>query len=203
VVVTAAHVKPALVPVGDVEFGVLLGDCFTNPREQKVVVAKRRVEHHDYDPSAHKNDIAVLRFAEALDLSGAEPFECGDVPTAIGESGHALYFVGFGSTDGTQRMAYDGFKRRVVLPLVPLEYDEGQASDFGLNNGLEFVAAKVGQGIDTCYGDSGGPAYVVEAGKKKLLGCILRGVKHSCGEGTIQLRVTRYLDFIDQCVQVE
>lgn len=201
VVVTAAHVKPQLVNVDEIEFGVLVGDCFNDPRERKIFVAKKRLEHKMYDREKKKNDLAVLRFEGGLNLGGAEPFSVGEVPSEVGDSGQVLHVVGFGSTDGQPRMAFDGFKRHLILPLVPVEYNEAEAVDFGLNNGLEFVAGKVGAGVDTCYGDSGGPAYIIEGGTKKLIGCIVRGVKNSCGDGTVQLRLSRYIDFVEECAR--
>jgi V8-like Glu-specific endopeptidase len=81
--------------------------------------------------------------------------------------GKSLWFVGFGEDDDGNI----GTKREVEASLT--KFNE---------SGREFRAG--GEGKDTCYGDSGGPALVqLRSGEWRIAGVISRG--GACGEGGI------------------
>ena len=68
----------------------------------------------------------------------------------------------------------------------------------------EIVAG--GNGVDSCNGDSGGPAYVEVDGEVQLAGATSRATKNftqPCGDGGIYTRVDRYVDWIRQVAHQE
>ena len=70
---------------------------------------------------------------------------------------------------GNDEGALNGVKRQVEVPIVRFS-----------GTGLEFQAG--GMGLDSCYGDSGGPAFVtLGTGEVVLAGVTSRG--YTCGEG--------------------
>jgi hypothetical protein len=203
-VLTAAHVRPKFLSIEDVDFCVLVGDCFSDPSSSKKLKVIKRVEHPSYDSDKHLNDIAVLileRDVTKEELNNGQPYKIADVDVIEQRNGQVVNLVGFGSTTGMMGMAHDGFKRRLALPLTPLEYSETFANDNGINNGLEFVAGKLGMNADSCWGDSGGPAYVKVNNQKFLVGCIVRGIKLRCGDGSIEVRTAKYKDFIEKALK--
>jgi hypothetical protein len=55
-------------------------------------------------------------------------------------------------------------------------------------------------GVDACYGDSGGPAYVDFEGKTYVTGATSRAVEYpGCGYGAIYTLPGSYIDWIDLC----
>ena len=63
----------------------------------------------------------------------------------------------------------------------------------------EFVAG--GQGVDSCFGDSGGPVYVAAPGGPALLGLVSRGLSvpgPPCGGGGVYVRADRVAAWIER-----
>jgi hypothetical protein len=201
-VLTAAHVKPTLLALKDVEFGVFIGDNFRARSRGEIVPVRLRVEHPEYDGDQKRNDVAVLLLTKEIKFDNAVPFTVTELSSLKDpdNKGLALYASGFGSTDGTNNMAFDGKKRCVLLPLAPTEYTETQVNEWGIHNGLEFVLGRFGLGTDSCYGDSGGPVFVLLEGKPCLFGIISRGIKTRCGDGSVQIRLANYHDFIAEAM---
>lgn len=201
-VMTAAHVKPTLISLDEVEFGVFIGDNFRARSRGEIVPVRLRVEHPEYDEDSKKNDVAVLLLSKPVKLANAVPFTVTDLSSLKDpdHKGLALFAAGFGSTDGTNNMAFDGKKRCALLPLAPTEYTQQQVDAWGIHNGLEFVVGKLGLGIDSCFGDSGGPVFFLLDDKPCLFGSISRGIKTRCGDGSVQVRLARYTDFITDAV---
>jgi endonuclease G len=70
---------------------------------------------------------------------------------------------------------------------------------YGFESDYEFVAG--GEGYDSCNGDSGGPAYIIVDGQRKVAGLTSRGIKSTfrpCGDGGIYTRPDAHKDFLDQ-----
>src|SRR6266404_5880196 len=62
---------------------------------------------------------------------------------------------------------------------------------------LEFVAG--GHSLDTCNGDSGGPAYINSGADFKVAGLTSRATAdavENCGDGGIYTRLDKQLDFV-------
>lgn len=108
--------------------------------------------------------------------------------------------VGFGSDDLEGTSGY-GKKRLVEVPITTLDCGApGEASTFGCNPGLELVVGHRGLLKDSCDRDSGGPLYIEDSsGAFLLLGVISRAIRnpdHECGDGSVCVRVDKFLDWI-------
>jgi hypothetical protein len=108
--------------------------------------------------------------------------------------------VGFGDTDPDGTSGY-GKKRQVEVPIESLDCTSpGDAQKFNCVPGVEMVVGHPGLMRDGCDGDSGGPLYIKNVnGDFHLLGIYSRGTKdiaHNCGDGSICLRVDKFLDWI-------
>lgn len=143
-----------------------------------------------------KSDLAILILDR--DVRGVTPVPF--APTGTVDTAKEIVVAGFGiyaesGKGGERRFA------RVSLGSPACDGPDDQRN-FGCNVGTEFVAAMpLGtlprQRFDTCDGDSGGPAYLQEAGKGErfLVGLTSRGVRGSiggvCGKGGIYTRLDR------------
>ncbi|HMB07579.1 MAG TPA: trypsin-like serine protease, partial [Isosphaeraceae bacterium] len=149
----------------------------------------------------HENDITVLILAS--------PANVPPTPLATAEQLQAateVELVGFGYNDPNRPLGF-GTKRRVTAPLGPIRLapdDDlgGLPSLFGFHPEYEFVAARKGLGRDTCNGDSGGPAYIRDAGGRFVVaGLTSRATREAtvnCGDGGIYVRPDMFRSWINE-----
>ncbi len=115
--------------------------------------------------------------------------------------------VGFGNDNPAGSMGF-GIKRQVNVPMnvvrkTPQEDLSAAESTLGFNSMTEFVAGRKGSGQDSCNGDSGGPAYVLVDGQRRLAGATSRATDEAndnCGDGGIYVRVDSVSDWIDETI---
>lgn len=102
--------------------------------------------------------------------------------------------AGFGNTDPAGTVNF-GTKRAVSIPISLIRRNPGDdfsqtENIFGFESDIEFVAG--GNGLDACFGDSGGPAYINVGGVKKVAGLVSRKVRNAvfeCGDGSVYTRL--------------
>lgn len=200
VVLTAAHCLP------DVD-RVFIGGRSVSDLGEGEVIACQAIRHPEYDERRLPwNDIAVL----ILDKPSSFPF----VEVATDQeliTGGGVNLVGFGRSDAWYRFGF-GTKRQVSVPVTPLHGNGNRhpkESVYGFSKDFEFHAGRKHSGVDTCNGDSGGPAYTIfrrdpNDPKKvtwKVAGLTSRAARDSsapCGDGGIYTRITPYIDWIKQ-----
>lgn len=170
----------------------------------QVIGVEKVFVHPDYRKTQiPSHDICVL-------LLSADAQEA---PIALAETDiinkeTSMVLVGFGSDDpngltgfGTKRYADAVHTFTSDLPAQEIERLQ---SLHGFHNTYEFHTGRKGLGIDTCYGDSGGPAYTKDenaGGAIKLAGLTSRGafsIDVDCGDGGIYTRVNPYLSWISR-----
>lgn len=163
-ILTAAHcfdTDPATVQV-------YFGDDLNGGQ---VVISSDWAKHPDFclpaDCGEDLYDFAWIRLPTPATIEPIEPITNQAEFDEIMRVGTPLWFVGFGQDDD----GIIGIKREVLAALT------------GFNeSGREFRAG--GEGKDTCYGDSGGPALAqLSSGEWRITGVISRG--GACGQGGI------------------
>lgn len=194
VVLTAAHCGPAIQRA-------LIGYDVERDAEARVVPVRSVFVHPNYSgPPRHKHDITVLILAEPAQI----PLVRFAKQTEL-EEATSLHLVGFGhsNTEGNEGF---GRKREAIIAERPImirpgSEDLGQLpATLGFDPAHEFIAGRKHLGVDTCSGDSGGPAYVWVAGTPKLAGLTSRAtqaVENACGDGGVYVRPLIFKDWIN------
>jgi secreted trypsin-like serine protease len=190
VVVTAGHCV-------DFATRVYFGGNVAQPG--RVVKVKKAVRHPRYHKGS-RNDLMVLVLAEKVNVPPRALATKALIDKAT--DGRA---VGFGNTDALGMFGY-GVKREVDVPVAsPSCRGKVDGSDdataYGCDLGLEFVAGRPLLERDSCTGDSGGPFYIQDQKKNWVLaGATSRATSSSmnnCGDGGIYVRIDRYRAWID------
>jgi len=118
--------------------------------------AERFVVHPQYDADRLENDIALVKLSS--NVSGVNPYSFNESNLGPYRGQSALY-VGFGVDDGlTERGG--GLKRSTSMAISAI-YTQS------------FLTAYAGSG--TCFGDSGGPAFLTIGGATKVVGLTSAG----------------------------
>lgn len=164
-------------------------------------VEKVRV-HPGYTAGTKVNDICVLTLQSAAQTNPvqiATPQEMSNATDTL--------LVGFGNSDIFASSGF-GIKREVEVPIrhirrSPQDNLNDAEFKYGFESDLEFTAG--GFGLDTCTGDSGGPAYISANGSLKVAGLTSRPYRffeNPCGEGGIYTRADVHLKFIKEVAKL-
>ena len=198
VVLTAAHCGHSITRV------MIGGNKVPLLEPSALVVSVQKAEvHPDYRPQTNENDISVLILSQAA-LTPPVCIATFEALTAATE----VHLVGFGYNDPTRPLGF-GTKRQVRAPLSPIvKLAENQGlsafeSQLGFHAAYEFVAGRKGLGVDTCNGDSGGPAYLQMASGFIVAGVTsraTRGATLPCGDGGIYVRLAMFLPWINSVI---
>jgi secreted trypsin-like serine protease len=164
----------------------------------EIVPVRRRQTHPNYVSTQQVNDITVLVLATAAKTKPVAIAGAADMKAAAETT-----LVGFGNNDVNSTMGF-GLKRQVSVPITAIRRKAGEdlqakESLYGFDADLEFIAG--GGGRDSCNGDSGGPAYIIAGGARKVAGLTSRAAanaKHPCGESGIYSRIDANLAFVRQ-----
>lgn len=189
VLLTAAH-------IGHAANAALLNVSNITQLAEAKLVAGTLTRHEAFRRDLTTHDIAVMILDED---SGIEPAAVAS--TTELQSANDVQLVGFGESNA----AGEGFGIRRVAETVIRSLQRGRTpmSDdeqrFGFDSALEFVAG--GDGRDMCNHDSGGPAYIPVAGRRKVAGVTKKTIKTApgiaaCGDGAVFTRVDVHLAFI-------
>lgn len=164
-VLTAAHCfDPA--PIGPVQ--IQFGDSLDS---NAIVGAAEWGSHPGFClPSECGDDIhdfAWVRLAQAVDIDPVLPITSQSEYDDAMVDGREVVFVGYGQDE----QDVTGVKREVTSEITSFN-----------DSGREFKAG--GGGLDSCFGDSGGPALIqLASGEWRLAGVLSRGGE--CGKGGI------------------
>jgi endonuclease G len=159
----------------------------------EIVRGRRALGHPDYE-TVH--DIAVIVLRTAATTPPVPMATAAEIAAAFQTT-----LAGFGNDDIFSTRGF-GVKRRVNVPITHVRRAPGddltEAEDtLGFESDLEFVAG--GGGFDSCNGDSGGPAYIMAGGQRKVAGLTSRATDTAetpCGEGGIYTRVDVHHGFV-------
>lgn len=193
VVLTAAHCVGSSPPT---IVGLSIDRLASDTPNAEQISIRRVVPHPSYSPTTKLFDIAVMilrrdAVTRPVAIASTEELHATSSTTV----------VGFGNSDVHSTTGF-GIKRRVTVPITSMRRSAADDLDadeerLGYESDLEFVAG--GDAKDSCNGDSGGPAYVKVAGRRKVAGLTSRAAGHPyfpCGEGGVYTRIDRHLEFV-------
>jgi secreted trypsin-like serine protease len=194
VVLTAGHCIGAEAPIeviiGTVNYGL-------PGTGERIAVAWART----YPSWDERYDIAVLKLAAR---SKAEPRKIAAVcDTRVGLVGGALvHIVGFGlaTEAGTDR---NTALREADMPVLDPTCTMDAACQASIAPHGEFIAG--GNGVDACFGDSGGPIYLLTDDGWALVGVVSRGLAVPglpCGEGGVYVRADKVVSWVQSVTGV-
>jgi endonuclease G len=169
-------------------------------RDAEIIGVRRVVVNPGY-PRRIGNDISVLILRRNATVAPTPIVSPADIAAAAKTT-----LVGFGNNDVLSTKGF-GIQRKVEVDITHIRRAAGDDLDedeetLGFESDLEFVAG--GGGYDSCNGDSGGPAYVLVGGGRKVAGLTSRateGATAPCGEGGIYTRVDTQREFINEVMR--
>ena len=186
-VLTAGHCiegKPFVVIVGSVDLAQPDG-------EQRDVKWSRA-----YPDWEHQYDVGIIMLENPVaQKPRAVVQRCGvnDVLAA----GASVKVVGFGLTTAAGT-GNNTKMHEAAIPVVDPTCTRDSACEAAVAPGGEFVAG--GNGADACFGDSGGPVFVMTEKGPALVGVVSRGIAtfdQPCGEGGIYVRADKVVRWIE------
>lgn len=198
IVLTAAHCHQPNDPRFPSKANVVALNCEDKDRlgAAEIVSARRTRVHPKYPSLNPLHDIAVLVLRKNANVAPV-----GIASTDEINASTRTTLVGFGNSDVNATRGF-GLKREVEVNITDIRRtaaDDLDAAEDRLDfeSDLEFVAG--GNGFDSCNGDSGGPAYMMVGGVRKLAGLTSRATRtatNPCGDGGIYTRVDKNMDFV-------
>lgn len=188
-VLTAAHCKPRVgtfVKLGDYNLRQEEGT------EQMISVAEVFI-HEDFSVYSHRNDIALLRLSESVDLGDYINTAC--LPKTKVKSGDSCFATGWG------HIGLWNFRsatlREAKVPVVDRRYCNIRFR--GRVSNTMMCAGYADGGIDACKGDSGGPLVCEKNGRFYLHGITSWG--YGCGKAYtpgVYTDVSEYVKWIEK-----
>lgn len=188
VVITAGHcieTNPVEVVVGSVELARPGGT---------VIMVKKAVAYPKWQETY---DVGVLVLEHPAPVA---PRAVASACTAKEHlvTGAKVHVVGFGltRTDGT---GSNTRLHQAMLPVTDAACTQDPSCQPDVAPDGEFVAG--GDGVDACFGDSGGPIYVDTAHGAALIGVVSRGdalIGEPCGGGGIYVRADAVVPWIEK-----
>jgi secreted trypsin-like serine protease len=150
----------------------------------------------DFPDWRNTYDIGVLVLTVPA-TSAPRPVATQCVTTQLLTEGAPITLVGYGATtiqgDDMNTTLMEG-----DAAIIDAECTPGNGCKPAVSPGGEFVAG--GEGVDSCFGDSGGPVYLSTASGVVLAGVVSRGLDDAptpCGGGGIYVRPDDLLSWIE------
>lgn len=198
VVLTAAHCQDPTFAINRVALNALDQKSL---RDAEIRRVQRVVVNPGYHAHRPGNDISVLILKNDADVEPTPIASTAEIAAAT-----KTMLVGFGNTDVKATKGF-GIQRKVEVDILHVRRAAGDDLDeaeeaLEFESDFEFVAG--GNGHDSCNGDSGGPAYILVDGVRKVAGLTSRateGVTNPCGEGGIYTRVDTLREFINEVMR--
>lgn len=131
-------------------------------------------------------DVALLTLSKSISATTRGRRSANDVSPPLG----LVRIVGFGVSDQRHFSGF-GSKRSISVAIDGWGCDKKRSRELGCSVGRE-ILLRGESGVDTCFGDSGGPMFEATPTGWRLLGLTSRGTrprKLLCGEGGIYTRV--------------
>lgn len=177
-VLTAAH---CVVPEEKPPYSLSPQQGFSIDGVATPIPAASVVYHPGYDAVSIENDVAVIRLSQ--DVSGVTPVQLATTTPTVGET---IEIVGYGVT--SENAEDYGTKRRTQ-------------NTIGLVMATQYVFYGASGAVGShCYGDSGGPSFVMRNGKQLQVGIHSWG-EDVCGVAEHDARVDAYHSWIKQQAQ--
>jgi len=133
--------------------------------------------HPAYDPARATHDIGLIGLSEDAPV---DPVPVLTLHMDASWAGRELFFVGYGVTSD-HALASAGKKRAVWM-------------------GISYVSARTfdyeDAGKNTCFGDSGGPAFYLDEDGRHFVAGVTSYGDESCEQWGVDTRVDAYLDFL-------
>uniref|UniRef100_A0A4Q8KDK1 U38-Sparatoxin-Hju1a_1 n=1 Tax=Heteropoda jugulans TaxID=1358901 RepID=A0A4Q8KDK1_9ARAC len=198
-IVTAAHCTEPI-DVSDYEVIVGMHNVATkhSPSLRRHTVSKI-VLHEGYDEESNRNDIALMKMTEPINLEGSKGFvspiklpEPGTEPTRYAK------VIGWGHTEEGGEMSDKLLE--VTVPIIPRDLCNEIYMDAGHDEGsvTESMICAGMTNKDSCQGDSGGPLFQTKDSVPTLIGIVSWG--EGCGyEYTpgIYTKVSSFINWIE------
>lgn len=127
--------------------------------------------HPDFgEPTGLAHDAALLRLAAPVSI--APITLAGAADDGFEAAGTPLTVIGWGSTTAKGRPSYPDELREVVVPAVS---DASCSAVYGKSLDQPTMLCAGAPGIDSCYGDSGGPLFATSGGTPVQMGIVSWG----------------------------
>lgn len=163
-VLTAAHCLDIDLPQ---DFGIAFGT--PTPTLQSFIRAEKISIHQQFSYPNINNDIALIYLSQSIDL----PYQAALLPISPAQNDEKLWIVGYGNNVGTANRG-NGVLRQAEVRIVDLGRDQ-ETPRFSIHGNDQ---------ANTCYGDSGGPAYGRGVnGFYQVFGITSYGLTDDCSDG--------------------
>ncbi len=193
-VLTAAHCVDGADVEGAVD--VFLGSNNLRDPAALKVPALGAIIHPDWDPFLIYNDLALIKLTQPVNLQPMDILTPAEEALLV--TGDAMQVYGWGMTDPQRPILPFVLQRGDVGYFTPADCEEllGRYFNRDVNVCAGVLASSPGGGVDSCFGDSGGPLTRVVSNTPRLTGIVSWGFQ--CGGSTpgVYTRASAYRDWI-------
>ncbi|MCA9069244.1 MAG: S1 family peptidase [Planctomycetaceae bacterium] len=175
-----------------------------SPDGHSYEVESVRVVPDDGASDGPPHDVMVLVLKDPVDAAHATPSPLATIDEA--QNAKWCWIVGFGTSffDPSSGAGGFGVRRKSPVPLIPGSLaSQNVAEAFGCHFEFEFATGNL-FGQASCFGDSGGPVYVITQNNElKVAGAVSRALAQDvigseiCGLGAVNTLIPKYPDLLE------